>query len=75
MGVYNSFADLENKKWKKGDWIYINKLFWGKNEIDKIREVLEGDWFGGNSKFNTDFENKIKAFSGFNFFQTLVVLV
>lgn len=62
--------DLEYKKWKLGDWIYINRLQWGKEEIDKILECLNENWFAGNSRFNKEFETKMANFSGLKYFQT-----
>lgn len=62
--------NLTNKPWVPGNVTYINKLYWGKPEVAKIVEVLEGDWFGGNSKFNREFEERLSTFSGMRFFQT-----
>jgi len=62
--------DLKNKDWSVGQTSYINKLYWGKPEVRKVLDVLEGDWFGGNSKFNTEFEQKLAAFTGMRHFQT-----
>src|SRR5690606_9815915 len=65
------FRRLQNKEWVEGqDWIFINKLFWGEQELQKIKEVLESDWFAGNSKFNKDFENKLSQFTGMKYAQT-----
>lgn len=61
---------LENKQWKPGDWTFINKLRWGKPEIDKIVDTLKDDWFAGNSKQNTAFESKVSEFSGLKYIQT-----
>lgn len=66
-----SITDLENKKWKPGDTIYINKLQWGKPEIEKITETLDGDWFAGNSKFNKALEQKLIEFTGLKHFLTV----
>jgi CDP-6-deoxy-D-xylo-4-hexulose-3-dehydrase len=63
--------NLESKKWKPGDWTYINKLQWGQPELDKITEALDSDWFAGNSKFNTNFEKKVSEFSGLKYVQTM----
>lgn len=62
--------ELKNKEWKPGDWIYINKMYWGKNEIDEITKVLSADWFAGNSITNKKFEELICNFSGLKYFQT-----
>lgn len=65
-----SYFDLKSKEWKRGDWTYINKLQWGEPELEKIVDVLNSDWFAGNSKYNTEFENKVKEFSGLKYFQS-----
>jgi len=64
------YLDLESKKWKPGEWTYINKLKWGRPELEQIMKVLESDWFAGNSKFNERFEAKLVEFSGMKFAQT-----
>lgn len=63
-------SNLQNKPWTPGNVTYINKLYWGRPEVRKIVEVLEGDWFGGQSKFNKEFEQKLSEFSGMRYFQT-----
>jgi len=65
-----SIFDLENKKWKPGEWILINKLQWGLPEIQQLEKVLDTDWFGGNGAFNEEFESKIKRFTGAKYFQS-----
>jgi len=62
---------LQNKTWKPGDWIYINKLYWDQKEVDRITEVLETDWFAGNSKFNLEFERRLSGFIGLKYVQTV----
>ena len=62
--------ELNNKQWKFGDWTYINKLQWNKPEIDQVISVLESDWFGGASIFNTKFEDTVKRFIGSKSFQS-----
>jgi len=49
---------------KDKDWIYINRFIFGDKERSKVNEVIDSDWFAGNSKYNIEFENRLKDFSG-----------
>jgi len=51
------------------NWIYINKFIFGDLEKQKVNEVINGNWFAGNSKFNVEFENCIKRFANIKHFQ------
>lgn len=62
--------NLTHKKWSPGNWVYINKLQWGEPEVKKVIDVLAEDWFG-HGRFNTDFEDAVKRFSGLKYFHTV----
>lgn len=60
-----------SKKWQMGDPILVNTLQWGEEEVAKLHEVLESNWFAGNSKFNVELERRLAEIAGVNYVQTV----
>lgn len=60
---------MQSKQWQAGDKHLINKLTWGKPEVDNVMDVLKGDWFGAG-EYNKKFEAKLAGFSGRKHAQT-----
>lgn len=51
------------KEWQPGDPVLINRIVWGKPELDQMQAVLDNDWFGPGAKvveFGLDLEHFTK---------------
>lgn len=62
--------DLHSKTWELGKPVFINRVKWDKPELTKMNQVLSEDWFAGNSRWNTEFEQKLAQKFGVRKFQT-----
>lgn len=50
--------------------ILINKFKLGQEELDNIQACIDGNWFGGNSKFNKQFEEEVERITGIKHYQS-----
>lgn len=54
---------MQNRKWEKGKFHLINRIYWDENEVKQVMDVFQEDWFG-DGKFTRELERKLIEFSG-----------